>query len=283
MSSAPPLDDPAVTACAPAWPPWTAFVALIAGFGIALFGALVIGVVAAALGADFEDPPPVVNIVATVVQDGALVGSAVLFARLHGPARPWHFGLRATRVRRAAGLVVLTWGAFILFSAIWVAALGIDERDNLPKELGVDESTVSLLAVAVLVSVIAPIAEEVFFRGYFFTALRNWHGVWPAALVTGLVFGGIHGGSSPVGFLVPLAFLGFLLCLLYVRTGSLYPCIVVHSLNNSVAFGISEGWGWQIPVLGVAALALITAVLAAVNAKVWGGFPGAREGYDAAH
>lgn len=280
MSTVPPLDDPPVTSPAEsdepgdrpgaddptaAWPPWSAFVALIAGFGIALFGALVIGVIAAALGADFTNPPPAVNIISTVVQDAALVGSAVLFARMQGAARPWHFGLRPTRVRRAVGLVVGAWGIFLAFSAAWVAVLNIDEHDNLPKELGVDQSTVSLLAVAALVAVVAPIAEEVFFRGYFFTALRNWRGTWPAAIITGLVFGLIHAGSSPAGFLVPLAVLGFLLCLLYARTGSLYPCIVLHSLNNSVAFGVSESWGWQIPVLAVAALAVIGSVLGALR------------------
>ena len=68
-------------------------------------------------------------------------------------------------------------------------------------------------------TVIAPIVEEFFFRGFFFGALRNWHGVWPAALITGVVFGCIHVGSAPIGFLVPLAFLGFILCLVYAEDG----------------------------------------------------------------
>ena len=117
--------------------------------------------------------------------------------------------------------------------------------------MGASESTVALLAVAVLVCVIAPIAEEVFFRGYFFNALRSWRGLWPAAILTGLVFGAIHIGSAPVPFLVPLAVFGFVLCLLYWRTGSLYPCIALHALNNSLAFGVSQHWDWQIPVLMV--------------------------------
>ena len=52
---------------------------------------------------------------------------------------------------------------------------------------------------------------------------------------------------------MPLAALGFGLCLLYRYTGSLYPCMVAHSLNNSIAFASLEGWGWQAPVL-IAAL-----------------------------
>ena len=90
-------------------------------------------------------------------------------------------------------------------------------RPKLPDELGVKDSTVALLAVAFLVAVVAPIAEEFFFRGFFFTALRNWKGLWPAAIITGLVFGAIHVGSAEAAFLLPLAFFGFALCLLLRR------------------------------------------------------------------
>ena len=51
----------------------------------------------------------------------------------------------------------------------------------------------------------------------------------------------MHVGSAPVLDLVPLAVLGFGLCLLYRYTGSLYPCIAAHSLNNSLAFASLEG------------------------------------------
>ena len=61
--------------------------------------------------------------------------------------------------------------------------------------------------MAFLVAVVAPIAEEFFFRGFFFGALRNWRGLWPAAIITGLVFGAIHVGSAEAAFLLPLALL----------------------------------------------------------------------------
>jgi hypothetical protein len=245
----------------PRWAAWTAPVALVAGFGAAIVGYILIGVVGAFAGASLEDPPPAVQISATVLQDLALIGSALLFARLAAPPRAWQFGLRPTRFWPGVGLVVAAWLGFIVFSAAWVSLLGISERDDLPDQLGADESTVALLAVAILVCVVAPIAEEFFFRGYFFTALRSWKGPWAAAVLTGIVFGGIHAGSAPVGYLVPLVVFGFILCLLYWRTGSLYPCIVLHCLNNSVAFGVSQGWGWQIPVVMLGSVALIALVL----------------------
>jgi membrane protease YdiL (CAAX protease family) len=245
----------------PRWPAWTAPVALIAGFSAALFGAIVIGIVASATGSSIDHLPPAAQITATAFQDVALIGSALVFARLSGRPRPWQFGLRPTRLWPALGWTVLTWFGFLLFSAIWVAALGIKERDRLPDELGASSSSVALISVALLVCVLAPVAEEFFFRGFFFNALRAWKGPLLAAILTGLVFGGVHAGSAPAPFLVPLAVLGFGLCLLYWRTGSLYPCIVLHSLNNSLAFGVSQHWGWQIPVLMLGANALIAAVI----------------------
>ena len=67
--------------------------------------------------------------------------------------------------------------------------------------------------------------------------------------------------SAPALDLVPLAGLGFGLCLLYRYSGSLYPCIVAHSLNNSAAFASLENWGWQAPVLVVGSLLGISALV----------------------
>ena len=251
-----------VEPAAPRWPAWMAPVALIAGFGAAIVGYLVVAIIGSAAGASAADPPPAVQIIATVLQDGALIGAAVLFARLSG-TRPqaWQFGLRRTPILPAFGWAALTYVGYLVFSAAWVSALGIKQKDDLPDQLGADKSTVALVAVAVLVTVVAPIAEEFFFRGFFFTALRSWKGPWPAAILTALVFGGIHAGSAPAGYLVPLAAFGFGLCILYWRTGSLLPCIALHCVNNCVALGVTQGWGWEIPVIIVAANAVIAAVL----------------------
>jgi uncharacterized protein len=110
--------------------------------------------------------------------------------------------------------------------------------------------------------VVAPICEELLFRGYIFTSLRNWRGTLPAAIITGLLFGGVHFGSAPALDLVPLAALGFGLCVLYRYSGSLYPCMIAHSLNNCLAFSGLEGWGWQFFVLAVCALGGIGALVA---------------------
>jgi membrane protease YdiL (CAAX protease family) len=252
----------------PRWKPWTAWVALIAAFGGALVGALVVGVIGVIAGADLSDPTPAVNIAATIVQDLCFVAAALLFAGMAGRPLPAQFGLRRTNVWRALGWMAIGFTAFYVVTVVWVALIGVHADDTkLTDELGVDRSTAALLASAVLVSVVAPMAEEFFFRGFFFGALRNWKGMWPAAIITGLVFGAIHAGSADTALLPPLAFFGFVLCVVRERTGSLLPCIVLHCANNSIAFGVTQDWTWQIPVLFVCSLSLITLTALVVRAR----------------
>ena len=241
------------------WPPWSAPLALIGGLVLAAVGGLIVDIPALAFGASItaSHVPAGLEIADTVVQDAAFVLAAVFCAQLGGRSvSAWQFGLRPTAVGRAIRLLLLTLLGFLLFSLIW-AEWQHTEKEKLLEQLGTGESTTLLLASAALTCVIAPICEEVLFRGFIFTALRNWRGTAPAALITGLIFGGVHAGSAPAVDLVPLAALGFGLCLLYRYTGSLYPCIVAHALNNSLAFGSLEDWGWQIPILMIGALAAI--------------------------
>jgi hypothetical protein len=229
---------------------------------LAAVGSLLVDIPALAFGVRISSShvPPGLAIADTTVQDGAFVLVAVFFAQLGGRAvSAWQFGLRPTARWRAVRLVVLTLVGFLLFSLIWSVAFQAP-KEKLLEQLGTGQSTILLLLSAALTCVVAPICEEFLFRGFVFTALRNWRGVWPAAILSGLVFGAVHAGSAPAVDLVPLAGLGFGLCLLYQYTGSLYPCIAAHSLNNSLAFGSLEDWGWQIPVLMLAALALIALI-----------------------
>ena len=91
-------------------------------------------------------------------------------------------------------------------------------------------------------------AEEFFFRGFVFGALRRMRmrvggrdvGPWIAALLTGILFGLAHTGSASSQYLIPLGFLGFVLCLVRWRTGSLYPCMALHSANNALALGVNQ-------------------------------------------
>jgi membrane protease YdiL (CAAX protease family) len=253
----------------PDWPPWMAPVALFGGLVLAAVGGLIVDLPAAAFGVNITSShiPGGLEIADTIVQDIAFIVVAVLFARMGGRVvRSWQFGLRPPRLRLlwAVLLPLALFLVFLIFSVIWAGLLDESTKEKILEQLGANEGTSLLLFSAALTCVIAPICEEFLFRGFIFTALRNWKGMWPAAIITGLLFGGVHVGSAPVVDLVPLAFLGFGLCLLYRITGSLYPCIAAHSLNNSIAYGSLENWTFlQVIALIAGSLLLIGAIVLA--------------------
>jgi uncharacterized protein len=253
----------------PPWPGWTAPAALFAGFAFALIAAFALGAVGAVFGADVTDPPPSISILSVIAQDACLIGAALLFACMAAFPLPAQFGLRPPRsLKRSTIFVVVGYVGFILASYAWLSLIGQpDAKDTITEDLGAKDSTVALVAVTFVVCVCAPLAEELFFRGYFFGALRS-NGFWVAAGLTGLAFGTVHVFGSPIAFIVPLALLGAGLCFIREKTGSLYPGIALHCLNNSVAMSSSEHWSWQVPVVLVLAPAGI-ALLVWLGLRVW--------------
>jgi len=249
------------------WPWWIAPLALLVGLVLAAVAGLMVDLPALAFGISIthSPTPPGLVLADTFVQDLSFVAAAIYCASIGRRAvRSWQFGLRPPGAGwwSAIGRILLLLVAFVVLSVIWTELFNPGE-DKLLNTLGSNEGTALLLLSAALTCVMAPICEEFLFRGLMFTALRNWKGTLPAALITGLVFGGVHAGSAPALDLIPLAALGFGLCLLYRYTGSLYPSIVAHSINNSIAFSSLENWDWQAPVLLVAALLAIGGVVLA--------------------
>ena len=96
-----------------------------------------------------------------------------------------------------------------------------------------------LFGFAMLTCVVAPLAEEIFFRGFLFTTFARKVGpVW-GALLAGSLFGLIH-APNPWLSLVALGVLGVCLCALYWRTQSIIPGMALHALNNSISFGYTK-------------------------------------------
>ena len=255
----------------PAWPAWAPLAAFLAAAVVALLAHVVITAALQLAGTDITagQLPHGVTIGATIVQALGFIGFAVLFAHVTaGRASARDFGFRRTGLGSAIGLTALAWVTFLALTAIWSTALSLDQTDDLPQELGADESTAAAVAVLVMVTLVAPVAEEVFFRGFMFTALRRWLGLIPGALLTGVFFGGIHAGASEPAFLVPLMVFGVILCLLYWRTDSLLPPMVLHALNNSVAFGVTMEWpAWAVVLTMAGSSSLILAGALAISGR----------------
>ena len=249
----------------PPWRWWMGFVGVVLGLAIPLVLGVVAGIGVAIGGGDAGELPSGVLIALTFLQDIGFVVAALFVARMARRPSARDFGLVRTKLWRAVGIVLGVYVAFYVFAGIWAQVLNVDEESDLPDELGVDGSTAALVAVLVLVCVAAPVAEEFLFRGLLFTAVRTSAGMLPAAIVTGVVFGSIHIGSSPVGLLVPLGVLGFGLCLIYAWTRSLYPCVALHAVNNAIAFGVTQDWTWEIGLLVVGGTAVSLLITLAIG------------------
>jgi uncharacterized protein len=80
--------------------------------------------------------------------------------------------------------------------------------------------------------ILAPLVEEVFFRGFVFNGLRGRMDWWWAAVISGALFAAAH--LDPL-FLLPAFLIGILLAFLYQKTNSIWPGMIVHFLVNSLA------------------------------------------------
>jgi len=94
-----------------------------------------------------------------------------------------------------------------------------------------EERSRVLLFLTIFVSVFGPIIEEMFFRGFMYSAIKKRLGVLAAAFLSACIFSLLH--TNIVGFL-PIMVLGVLLAHLYETTGSLVASVTVHVMHNSI-------------------------------------------------
>ena len=166
------------------------------------------------------------------------VGSLVLYG-WEGFAA-WLFSVRS------AGRSFVLWGFRRPTRAyFWVVPLGLaaayafgvahDIIVNPRQQAIVNDFPHSVLGAAMflLVAVVmAPVFEEIVFRGFLFRGLANsWGWVW-GALASAAIFGAAH---LQLDVFLPLAALGFVLAWAYKKTGSLWTCITMHALFNLIA------------------------------------------------
>lgn len=224
----------------PSWPAWYGPVALVASLAlmavamtpIFLVESLVVAFTGADLGRDGISIP--VAFAGFVVQDAAAILCAVAFAGLRRRPKLWHFGLYAIGTRRALGWIAAVSVGMLVFDALYFGLVPVGALDY--GYFGLDSGAWSLAVIAVAVVVLAPIAEEIFFRGFLYPALRSRFGILLAAVIDGLIFGALHYGQGDGWLVLPtIGVFGVVMCLLYERVGSLYPLIAVHAALNAIA------------------------------------------------
>lgn len=121
---------------------------------------------------------------------------------------------------------ILVYGASLLFPAF-----DINQAQD-TGFTGITQQYELILAFVTLV-ILAPVAEEVLFRGYLLTKLRRYVPLWLAVLVTSIMFGALHGAWNVA---LDTFALSIVLCILRIKTHSLWAPILLHMTKNAIAF-----------------------------------------------
>lgn len=177
-------------------------------------------------------------LVVSLVSYAAFLAAAFVGVKLkHAKLAP-ALGLRRGRLWPCIGLVVagvwIGFGVDIAFS-ITTVALKLHVPDtNAQLLIRGGKSPLGLVVVFLLVAVIAPVAEEILFRGVVFSGLRDSWGEGWAIAVSSVLFGVMH--LQPL-LMIPTAILGVLLAKTFSATRSLWASIALHSAYNAAIMG----------------------------------------------
>ncbi len=198
-----------------------------------------------------ETPPPL-GVIATlaIVQNVVFVAAVLYIVRVRYRLPLSSVGLTGSRwIRRlwqgaVAGALAVLGNTLGQNVTVYALSLAIGQqaanefvtreevRTPIYRILPHLHNYLGLFFVAVLVGVVVPIGEEVFFRGLTYGALRWLMNRHSAVMLSALFFAGAH--LQPVAIL-PILILGVILAYLYDYTGSLVPGMIAHAVNNLAA------------------------------------------------
>ncbi|MFH1534113.1 MAG: type II CAAX endopeptidase family protein [Nitrospirota bacterium] len=97
------------------------------------------------------------------------------------------------------------------------------------------DNVLALIISGVLIIAVAPVIEEVFFRGFLLRSLSNKMGIFYGSILTALIFALLHLQPSSI---IPVFILGLIINSLVIKSKSIIPAIAFHAFNNAVAFTI---------------------------------------------
>jgi membrane protease YdiL (CAAX protease family) len=207
----------------------------LAGVSIvfAVFSGLVI------LSLQIKTPEPVLSPVTLMVNIGFQFLMAGLVAIMVVARVGWvsWLGLRWQGwpwvVLIAPGAVVVMWLVFggLQYSGYveWMESLGVETVQDTVKLLQKSEDPLVLGLMAFAAVIVAPLCEEIVFRGYLYPVLKKFGGIPVAVFCSALVFAAAHGSLTA---LLPLFLFGGVLVFLYEKTGSLWAPMAAHFCFN---------------------------------------------------
>lgn len=215
-----------------------------AGLGCAVvlggvFAAVLVLVGMGVTSTDATGQDTAVTLLVTGLVAVLMIGAAwMLGVRKHGVSLA-ALGFTLPRGAMPYLLAVVALGLSLGFTALYstvVSALGVDVLQ--PPDI--DDSFLAnggnVVFSALVLAILGPLGEEVFFRGFLFGALATRMRVAAAIAVSAAVFALLH---MEVGVLIPIFVAGLLLTWLYARTGSLWPAFLAHLGQNLLALLIA--------------------------------------------
>lgn len=176
---------------------------------------------------------------------GSILGYAVfalvvwvIAIKIRG-GKPSDLGIRKSPVLSAFIQAFVWWVIVRFLSGLYVVTLerlgikpSVEQGERIVRLFG--SGTLGLILAVVVAAIIAPIVEELLFRGFVYPAFRQAFGVALAIVFNGLVFALVHFDTF---LFVPLAIIGFALAWLFEKNNALGPPILLHAINNLVSIG----------------------------------------------
>lgn len=169
---------------------------------------------------------------------------AMAFAIVVGRVKPIEWlGLRWKEWVQVFGIAPLSVFAMFGFSIIlhllgygeMLISIGAAEEQAAVTMFREGEDPVVLGLMVIAAVLVAPVCEEIIFRGYLYPVAKKYAGSTVAALFSALVFAGAHGN---VAAMLPLFVFGLVLVAVYEYTGSIWAPIAVHMLFNGTTVAI---------------------------------------------
>jgi membrane protease YdiL (CAAX protease family) len=137
----------------------------------------------------------------------------------------------------AAGLVLVLLGGIVLFVSQVIARAVLGHTPTEPQQVESCVRGLSVVFLAPVVVLAAPIGEETFFRGFLYNGLRRRFSPAVAAVISGLAFGLVHFAALSFLLIIPGLFvIGIGLALVYEWRQSLLASMAAHATFNLVGF-----------------------------------------------
>lgn len=207
---------------------------LVLGFALVPVAFLVVVVALALAGATEQ----VAAIVGTLAFELALGGVVILLASRRGLGRaalglvwPTRWGPLFTAWLGSHAIIIVYTLAVMALGALGVNVERFQGGNSLP--VRPDAGVPALLLLGITAVLVAPVCEELFFRGFLYRAFRGFWSIFPALALSGLLFALFH---LNLGVIVPFMLVGALFAWSTEASGSLLTSIGAHMLVNGLAF-----------------------------------------------